>query len=166
MDFQELWRILEKEISNRITKHKGLNFFIKNRSKFEGWFKIEVCDILSEYTDNITPEKDRIDIVFDDWALELKTSNTNYNYKGIEKKNKPITKNINSILKDIRDLKRNKDYKNKAVIFIIFPLCLSVHKECWEIHIKKIKSELDIVKEKKLIFNNGFSGVLYCGLVC
>jgi len=92
MTFQELWNILEKEIPNKISQHNGLNFFIKNRAKFEGWFKVELCDILSKYTNNITPEKDRIDVVFDDWALELKTSNTNYRYENVKNKTRPITK--------------------------------------------------------------------------
>lgn len=92
MTFNELWDIVEVEVPNTINNHEGLNFFIKNRSKFEGWFKVELCDILSKYTENVTPEKDTIDIVFDEWAIELKTANTNYRYEGVESKTKPIKK--------------------------------------------------------------------------
>ncbi|SFV53908.1 hypothetical protein MNB_SM-7-985 [hydrothermal vent metagenome] len=163
MTFDALWKILEKEIPNKINQHDGLNFFIKNRAKFEGWFKVELCDILSKYTNNITPEKDRIDIVFDNWALELKTSNTNYCYKDVENKTRPITKNIMSIMKDIIDLRDNKNYKNKAVVFIIFPL--SKNTKDWNKHILKIKNELKELKEKEFSFKNGVNAILYCGLV-
>ncbi len=163
MTFQELWNILEKEVPNKISQHNGLNFFIKNRAKFEGWFKVELCDILSKYTNNITPEKDRIDVVFDDWALELKTSNTNYRYENVKNKTRPITKNITSIIKDIIDLKHNTNYNKKAVVFIIFPL--SKNTRDWDKHILKIKNELVELKEKEFYFKSGTSAILYCGLV-
>jgi len=163
MKFEKLWKIIKKKIPKKINKHKGLNLFIENRAKFEGWFKVELCDILSKYTDNITPEKDRIDIVFDNWALELKTSNTNYRYKNVKNKNKPITKNIGSIIKDIKDLKDNENYSKKAVIFIIFPLDKTSFG--WSQHIKKIKNELQVLEEKEFSFNNGIKAILYCGLV-
>ena len=163
MTFEELWNILEEEVPKKIMQHKGLNFFIKNRSKFEGWFKVELCDILSKHTNNITPEKDRIDIVFDDWALELKTSNTNYRYKGVENKTRPVTKNITSIINDIVNLRNNKNYNKKAVVFIIFPLYKTT--KVWNKHISKIKNELQELKEKEFSFKNGTNAILYCGLV-
>ena len=163
MTFQELWDILEKEVPNKINQHNGLNFFIKNRAKFEGWFKVELCDILSRYTDDITPEKDRIDIVFHNWALELKTSNTNYRYKHVENKTRPITKNVKSIIKDIMDLKNNSNYSNKAVVFIIFPLSKDIND--WNKHILKIKNELQELKEKEFSLKNGVKAILYCGLI-
>jgi len=163
MTFNELWNILEHEVPKKIEQHDGLNFFIKNRAKFEGWFKVELCGILSRYTKNITPEKDRIDIVFDDWALELKTSNTNYRYENVENKTRPVTKNVTSIIKDIVDLRNNKNYKNKAVVFIIFPLSKTTID--WNKHILKINNELQILKEKEFSFKNGTSAMLYCGLV-
>jgi len=166
MDFKYLWELLEKEVPARISKHNGLNYFIKNRAKFEGWFKVELCDILSlsKRITNITPEKDRIDIVFDDWALELKTANTNYSFDGVVNKHKPITKNIKSITKDIEALKENKNYTNKAVVFIVFPLSVTIAKE-WKNHISKIEQKLQELKEKEFKFKNGINAVLYCGLV-
>lgn len=163
MTFEELWDILEQEIPNRIKQHDGLNFFVKNRAKFEGWFKVELCDILSKYTNNLTPEKERIDIVFDDWALELKTSNTNYRYEDVENKNKPVTKNVTSIIKDIVNLKNNKNYNQKAVVFIIFPLSKTT--QGWNNHISEIKNKLQELKEKEFSFKNGTNAILYCGLV-
>ena len=164
MNFQNLWNILENDLSSSITSNSGLNIFFKNRAKFEGWLKVEICGILSKHTNNITPEKDKIDIVFDDWAVELKTPNTNYKHSGVEYKIKPITDNINDIINDISNLKSNNNYKNKAVIFIAFPLSLSNDKK-WSNHILKIKKNLQELKKKEFKFQNGLSGVLYCGLV-
>ncbi len=163
MTFEELWNIIEQEVPKKINQHDGLNFFIKNRAKFEGWFKVELCDILSRYTNNITPEKDRIDIVFDDWALELKTSTTNYRYENVKNKTRPVTKNVTSIIKDIVDLRNNKNYKNKAVVFIIFPLSKTTTD--WDKHISKINNEIQELKEKEFSFKSGTSAMLYCGLV-
>lgn len=163
MTFNELWDIFNIEIPEKIVNHKGLNYFVSNRSKFEGWLKVEIVDILTKYTNNITPEKDRIDIVVEDWAIELKTSNTNYRYDNVENKKRPVTKNVSSIIKDINDLEHNVNYENKAVLFIIFPLDLTT--PSWNQHIQKIENELDELKFKEFSFENGVKSILYFGLV-
>ncbi|BCD59685.1 MULTISPECIES: hypothetical protein [unclassified Nitratiruptor] len=163
MTFEELWKILSSEIVKRINNHNGLGYFAKNRAKFEGWLKVEICDILSKYTTDIVPEKDRIDIVFDNWALELKTANTNYHYNDVVNKTRPITKNIQSIIKDIKDLRKNSTYIHKAVLFIVFPLSKEV--EYWDRHILKIENELQELREKEFRFKNAIPAILYCGLV-
>lgn len=163
MTFDKLWEIFNLEIPKKIEKHKGLNYFVFNRSKFEGWLKVEIIDILTNYTNDITPEKDRIDIVVEDWAIELKTSNTNYRYENVENKTRPITKNVSSIIKDIKDLEHNINYENKAVLFIIFPLDLN--NSSWEQHIQKIENKLKELKSIEFNFENGVKSVLYFGLV-
>jgi len=163
MNFEQIWNILENELPKKIHSHHGLNLFIKNRSKFEGWLKVEICDILYKYSNNIVPEKNRIDIVFENWAIELKTVNTNYKYNGINNKTKPITKNILSVLKDIRDLKLNTHYEHKIVIFIVFPLSSS--NVIWIKHKTKIENMLKVLKYKEFQFNNNINSILYCGLV-
>ena len=75
--------------------------------------------------------------MFYNWALELKTSNTNYRYTDIKNKTKPVTKNIISIIKDVIDLRNNKNYNKKTVIFIIFPLSKTT--KAWDQHISTIK---------------------------
>lgn len=163
MTFNELWEIFNIEIPQRILNSKGLNYFVSNRSKFEGWLKVEIIDILTKYTNNITPEKDRIDVVVEDWAIELKTSNTNYRYDNVENKTRPVTKNVSSIIKDIKDLEHNVNYDNKAVLFIIFSLDLN--NLSWQQHIQKIENELVELKSKEFNFENGVKSVLYFGLV-
>ena len=163
MTFNELWEILKIEIPFKITNNLGLNHFITNRSKFEGWLKVETIEILSKYSNDIYPEKNRIDVVLENWAIELKTSNTNYRYEGVINKSRPTTKNIKSIIKDIDDLKSNNNYENKAVLFIIFPLTLN--KTGWNTHISQIESNLKELRYHEFSFNNGVKSVLYFGLV-
>lgn len=163
MNFNELWDILKIEIPKRIATNKGLNNFAVNRSRFEGWLKVETCDILSEHMSSITPEKDTIDIVADNWALELKTPNTSYRHLNVINKIRPITDNVNGIITDIDTLKNNHVYSNKAVVFIAFPLFLANKR--WINHKNKISSKLQQLKEKEFTFENGVSAVLYFGLV-
>ena len=165
MEFQNLWIIIKDNLSNRIQNHKGLSYFVKHRAKFEGWLKVELCEILSQITEDIIPEKNRIDIVFDDWALELKTINTNYRYQNIENKTRPITKNIDGIIKDIEKLINNNTYSKKAILFVVFPLSLSDHSSYWEKHISKIKENLAFLESKEFQFNNGTYAVIYFGLI-
>ncbi len=165
MNFNELWNILEKEIPKRIANNKGLNNFAINRSKFEGWLKVEICDILSEHMPSITPEKDTIDIVADTWALELKTPNTSYRHLNVINKIRPITNNIVSIIEDIDSLKNNSSYPNRAVVFVAFPLSLKENSKDWNSHIIKISSRLAQFKQKEFTFENGVSAVLYFGWV-
>ena len=72
--FKKLVDIISDNIIHDLENNEGLIIFAKNRSKFEGWFKVKIYEILSKYfsIDKIIPEKDRIDIVFEDWAIELK----------------------------------------------------------------------------------------------
>ena len=159
-----MWNILQIEIPKRIGNKKGLNHFAENRSKFEGWLKVEICDILSAHISTLTPEKDNIDIVADNWALELKTPNTNYHASGVISKHITITNNIDSIIEDIKTLKINSNYSNTAVVFIAFPLSLKENKG-WIDHKNKINTQLQELKEKEFTFENGVKAVLYLGLV-
>ncbi len=54
------------ELVNKIEANKGLALFASRRAKFEGWLKLELCDSLLKISHNVVPEKDYIDIVFDD----------------------------------------------------------------------------------------------------
>ncbi len=130
-----------RKIKNKIRKEKGLKFFLQNRAKFEGWLKTILCGILASYGyKNIIPEKDRIDIVVEDeWAIELKVIITNYNL-GNNQKRKPLTKNINSILKDIQSLKQI-NYKYKTILFVVYPLINKKYIENFEEnYIEKLKN--------------------------
>lgn len=164
MNFQELWDNVSRNIVVTLSTNAGLQFFAQNRAKFEGWMKVELCGILSKYTSNIIPEKNRIDIVVENWAIELKTINTNYRCENVENKNRPITKNIKSVIDDINQLKNNYEYTNKAVAFIVFPLPQN-NTGKWLQHINKIKNNLVTIKEIDFKFANDIRGKFYLGLI-
>jgi hypothetical protein len=159
---EQIWSLIKKKLPKKIASTKGLNIFVDNRAKFEGWLKVELCDILS-YHYSIVPEQDTVDIVVDDkFALELKTVNTNYTYKGIENKTKPITDNINSVIGDIKKLQL-KEYSNKAVVFVVFPL--SLPNKNWNKQLSKITIYLNELYCDEITFENGHHGVLYFGSI-
>jgi len=160
--FEKLAEFLFRDIIPKLEKNNGLSVFAEERAKFEGWLKVELCESLSKYFPTIIPEKDRIDIVFLDWAIELKTVNTNYRYENVKNKIRPITKNIKGIIKDIKKLK-STDYTNKAILFIVFPV---IHNnKTWQTHFQKISNELNLYKHREFKFKNHVPGVMYFGLV-
>ena len=162
MDFLPLSNIIFSKIIPCIQSHEGLSIFAGERAKFEGWFKVELCSILSETVDDVIPEKDLIDITFEDWAIELKTTNTNYRFPEVKNKTRPITDNVNGILEDIRNL-QDTNYSNKGVLFVVFP-ALHIDKN-WQTHLEKISKNLENIKFKEFKFKNNVPGILYFGLI-
>ena len=59
--------------------------------------------------------------VLENWFIELKTPNTNYRYEQCISCNRPITKNITSIIEDINKL-RSIEENEKYIAFVIFPI--------------------------------------------
>jgi len=105
---KEILNEITKDIIQKIESHRGISEFIKNLSKFEGWLKVEIVDsAIKLKCTEVIPEKNWIDITFKheskNYAIELKTINTNYQKK-YSRKIRPITKNIEGIIKDINDL--------------------------------------------------------------
>ena len=160
--FKELAEIIFEEIIPKLENNIGIAIFAKERAKFEGWLKVELCESLSKYFPTVVPEKDRIDITFDDWAIELKTVNTNYRYENVENKTRPITMNIQGVIDDIEKLK-STDYTNKAVLFVVFPVTHS-HRY-WRTHLHKISELLKDIKYREFKFKNKVPGVIYFGLI-
>jgi len=144
MDENQFRKTLETildDLKTKLENSKSIDVFVKNRAKFEGWLKVETVDILCnkmnpkkitpeapDNNKNITSEENKndqhIDIVFDDSALELKTVNTSYRHEGIENKTRPITLNVKQLKNDIKKLRKlhREDIKNKAILFVVFPL--------------------------------------------
>jgi len=162
MKFEDLSKLIFGEIKPKLESNRGISIFAKERAKFEGWLKAELCESLSKHFPSVTPEKNRIDIAFDDWAIELKTVNTNYRYENAENKTRPITKNIQGVIDDIEKLK-HVSYDNKAILFIAFPTTHR-HKN-WQTHLQKISILLRRIEFKEFKFGNGIPGVIYFGLV-
>ena len=163
MKYNELVKIVGSNIKKRLENSKGLAIFAEERAKFEGWLKVKICEILTDYFPDIHPEKDNIDICFDNWGIELKTVNTNYRFTGIRNKSKNITGNIESVIKDIESLLQSL-IPNAAVIFIAFPLQPNHPK--WQNHLSKIKHKLVKLHYSPFNFSgNQAQGAIYIGLV-
>lgn len=154
--------LIFNKIKLKIEKHLGLYVFVKERAKFEGWFKVELCDSLLDYFKDVVPEKNRVDISFEDWGIELKTVNTNVRYPNVKNKRRPITKNIQGVLDDIEKLKK-LDFRKKGVLFIVFPI--TEDNKNWQTQFKKIESKLSDFKSLQFSFNGDISGVIYFGLI-
>ena len=152
-------RVLD-QLAIRIGKHAGLAIFAKERAKFEGWLKAELCDVLVLEGREVVPEKGRVDVVSGGWAIELKTLNTNYRYPGVINKTRPITKNVEGVVKDIEQLKNTK-YNNKIVLFVVFPV--EHDKVDWKMHLEKIEGLCSTMDYKFFKFNNGIPGMIYMG---
>ncbi len=143
MEIPELIDLTAKELVQRIEGSRGLAVFAKQRAKFEGWLKVELIDILLKGgIDNVLPEAGLTDVSFENVAIELKTVNTSYGNTYAERKTRPITMNVNSVIKDIENHRKGKSaHKNKFVLFIVFPL--EKGKQEWEqIHLKRINEAL------------------------
>ena len=162
MTFNTLSSLVSLELKRKLEKHEGLSVFAGQRAKFEGWLKVEVCEILIQYLEDVIPERGRIDITSKDWAIELKTMTTNYRYEGVSLKFRPITMNVAQVCQDIEKL-QNSDYRYKAVLFIVFPLRRD--KKIWAVHLKKIMRSLHELCTLEFSFSNGLPGIIYFGLV-
>lgn len=163
MEFEELTDIIFPQLKEKLENHSGLSVFARERAKFEGWLKVELCDILVKYSQDIVPEKNRVDINFEDWGIELKTVNTNIRYKDAVNKHRPITKNTQSVIDDILNLSKNVLYKNKVVLFIVFPI--KDDNSNWQTQLRRITTHLREIKKQEFSFKNNLSGIIYFGLI-
>ena len=166
MNPQELQQCLVEKLVPIISTNNGLLFFARKRSKFEGWLKVELCSIFKD--DHPEPEWEHFDIKLDDWIIELKTVNTNYvSNQCVNNSGRPITDNINSIIKDIEKLQKRIDIKNcyRGVIFIAFPFDQSnLNHESWQKHIARIQERLNLSPAIQFQFyNTQIYGQIYLG---
>ena len=157
--------IIFRELDKSISGHEGLEVFAIERAKFEGWVKVGLVRILRRYFKRIVPEEGHIDIVADDWAIEIKTINTNYTCPSVKKKYRPITKNVEEFLEDIKKLRNNAKYENKVVFFIVFPLPEKSMDTWQQKHLSKIKREVRNFFSHRFRFKNNIPGIMYIGQV-
>lgn len=162
MEYEKLAHLIFTEMKPKLENHQGLLIFARERAKFEGWLKVELTEILSRHFDDVLPEKDRIDVTFGKWAIELKTVNTNIRFDDVKAKTRPITKNTQGVIEDIEKLKMVK-YENKAVLFLVFPI---THENGhWQTQLERISKLLNKLVHERFSFGNGIPGVIYFGLI-
>lgn len=163
---KKIYTEIAPKIIKSLSKNKGLNIFAVERSKFEGWLKVEICNILiKSYPDLlIVPELNKHDIVVsNNVAIELKTVNTSYKTNNVKKKTRPITSNVKGIINDIKKLKKS-NYEEAIIIYIVFPLELNNNPK-WSNQLGRIKSTGVDIKSFTFKFNNSVPGILYLGRV-
>jgi len=162
MEFEDLANLIFDEIKPKLENNQGLSIFAKERAKFEGWLKVELCNSLSKYFKDVAPERNRIDVTFENWTIELKTVNTNIRYKNVKNKHRPITKNTQGVINDIKKLK-SIDYTNKAVLFVVFPIIHS--NKNWQVQLQRISKLLREIKHVNFNFKDEIPGVVYFGSI-
>ena len=162
MEFEDLANLIFNEIKPKLENNQGLSIFAKERAKFEGWLKVELCNSLSKYFKDVAPERNRIDVTFENWAIELKTVNTNIRYKNVKNKHRPITKNTQGVINDIKKLK-SIDYTNKAILFVVFPIIHS--NKNWQVQLQRISKLLREIKHVNFNFKDEIPGVVYFGSI-
>lgn len=162
MTTQELFDLTVDHIVTRIHQSFGLTKFAHRRAKFEGWLKVELIDILVQKGFDALPEVGWIDVSFDKVGIELKTVNTNFRYSDVINTIRPITKNIQDVNQDIKNL-RNTDFIDKFVIFIVFPV--EHDRKGWEKMFSRITCKLEDYLSEQFTFGNGIPGVIYYGRV-
>jgi hypothetical protein len=187
--FKQALETILDDLKTKLENSKGIAVFVDNRAKFEGWLKVEIVDILCnkmnpkkitpeapDNNENITSEENKnyqhIDIVFDDSALELKAVNTSYREESIENKTRPITDNVNQLVKDIKKLRElnRKDIKNKAILFVVFPLSENNIKKFEAKHLPKLGVEKQDIMYRQFntvscITNRIITNRIYCVIV-
>jgi len=146
----------------KLEEHSGLAIFARERSKFEGWLKVELCDVLVRHFEGVLPEVDWVDVTLPDLAIELKTVNTNYRMPGVVNKIRPITKNTDGVVKDIEKLRMSK-FANNAVLFVAFPVDHT--NPNWQGQLSRISKNLRELRHEAFQFKGGIPGVIYFGRV-
>lgn len=161
---------MEKKILKWITEiiksnEQVISIALKQRAKFEGWLKYMLvqCAIENNLEEIRVEAKygrnKRADIYFQSenikYYVELKTANTNWKIDGIEKRTRPITKNITGIIKDAKKLKNER--VNGIVAFVLFPIPKDDTR--WKDHVSRIekKVNVDISSDghySKILINN------------
>jgi hypothetical protein len=161
--FENILDVAIDKIIKRIQSSDGLSGFAEKRAKFEGWLKVELIDIFLKEGFKASPEVEHVDIVINEnIGIELKTVNTNYRNEKVKNATRPITRNVESVLKDIQKLK-NKNFTRKFVVFITFPV--EHENKKWEKHLNRITSYLASYKHKQFLFKRDIPGVIYLGEV-
>ena len=127
MDFKEIINNLK----NLIEEKPVLSLFCKKNRNFEAWVKVEICELIMKYTEDIIPEfktdpQDKYSPVIDinvdnkNWGVELKTIPTMYRKEDSEVNKRNLDNDIKGVITDIKNMIKY-NFLNKAVVFIVYP---------------------------------------------
>lgn len=152
----EIDSLVRNFIGKVFEQHPGvLNIAIRQRSKFEGWLKLELAnyflangatDIKIEYP--FSGSNQKVDLFVEyggrDYYIELKTLNTPLAIPGVERKLVWTIRHIPSIIEDMNKLYMNLSFTSAygIIAFVLFPLpCGDVR---WHKFLKDISTEKNV----------------------
>lgn len=152
-----------------ITNQSALRIPIIHRSKFEGWLKVELANVLSHQHPDTEVEKyfkpKHIDISCSDCLIELKTVNSSFSVGGCEDKERPVKSSITSIIKDAdklqKILKNHPQYSAGFVAFVLFP----ISDKDYSSHINKINDVVSENRKSEVVCVDNFKVFLYVAQV-
>ena len=127
---------LVAECFEELLMRPALNNAYRQRSKFEGWLKLELGHALNERgVEEVTLEflvpktQKRVDLMaklseIEGFAIELKTVNTNFRFPGVAQLTKGVTDNFKSVVNDLRKLEGIPDTvtRTRIAAFPVFPV--------------------------------------------
>lgn len=126
----------------------------KQRAKFEGWLKFELAAALvenEEVTQVVledsysTTGRSDLSVIYQKvkWFVEMKTANTNWRAIGLENVTRPVTRNIDGIIDDIKVLKLKCPPDKGIAVFVIFPIPVRI----WDFETNKLTYHLHRIEE-------------------
>ena len=110
-----------------------LRVALRQRAKFEGWLKVELAHALETKGASVALEfgiqgtSYRADVRADFHEagrviMMLKTINTNFRFRSVMPRHRPITRNISGIIEDLTKLRSSTSPDARLAIFPIFPV--------------------------------------------
>jgi len=139
-------------IADVLEAHPGvMAIAMRQRAKFEGWLKFALAaHAEASGATSVAVEAGyegssfRADIFFafqgSRHLLELKTPNTNYRMPGVLVLGRPITKNVNDIVADVKKFQSSKT--DGLMAFVLFPVRSGDTK--WHYHFQRIRTETGV----------------------
>jgi len=127
-----------------VSRSKVLSVALCQRSKFEGWLKLELAErALTQGLDvefePTFPLGGRADLAIVDAEtstfVELKTANFNWRVTGIQNKTRPVTMNVAGVIEDARKLRA----VGGVIAAIFFPIPKGDKR--WQHYVRRIEDE-------------------------
>jgi len=153
-----------KQIMPCLLASRALQVPLRQRAKFEGWFKIELTAALELQEARVCIEQDyptglgnryradlkvKLGAIGKEFFIMLKTVNTNFRFDGVKNCTRPITKNIQGVIADIDKLRFLPHDTVGYVLFPVFPVSASerARQDQLKRHIDRLKDFGNIVTD-------------------
>jgi hypothetical protein len=130
-----------------VLQRPTLKLALEQRSKFEGWLKIELSHALSPCAELVRIEQEydsdagspRADLAVHTGAnggwhlIMLKTVNTSFRFLDVEPRTRPITNNIRGVIEDVEKLRSRPEDVAAYLLFTMFPVAADPEKRASQV---------------------------------